>query len=485
MSTKFNSKIINGSLWSLIGSSGYQLFGLVIFVLLSRILSPVDFGTAALAIVFVELANVITRFGLVEVVVRTAKIDAESVNNDVFITTLGLGLMISALFLVAAPFLESFFETPGLAVSLQLLSIVPFMQGLSTVPEGTLRRDFKFKALAIRVLGSSVVAGIVAILLAFYGFGFYSLIIQRMLSTAFSLFLVWRNVAWRPKAYLSYQRVVRSLQQGLPIMLSALIGQGIYRFVELIIGFFLGPVALGYYKIAGKLFDVIVQFTLKPIVEVSYSAFSKLKDSPIKLENCYFNFIRICSIFSFPAFVGVIVVGPEAVALFFGEKWQVSGQIIQILCISGFSATLNWFFGSLCNATDNSSIPFKIRIFEFCFVFVLVSICSQYSIYYVVIANVLVTTSITIVMIYILNKIFEFSVKRICKQLLPPLFSAILMGIIVFVSMHYLLNELNLTLKLICTVALGVVSYPLIYWIFFQKNVSVVITSVKRIFCQS
>uniref|UniRef100_UPI0025E6E76F oligosaccharide flippase family protein n=1 Tax=uncultured Paraglaciecola sp. TaxID=1765024 RepID=UPI0025E6E76F len=177
-----NKKIINGSIWGMIGSASYQLSGLIIFIIISRILSPVDFGTAALAIVFVELTNTLVRYGLIQVIIRSTKNNTDNIENNVFMTTLILGIITSLLFIVTAPYLESIFDAPGLAISLQILSLVPIMQALTTIPEALLRKEFKFKLLAIRLLGSSNIAGIIAIYLAYSDLGFYSLIIQKILS---------------------------------------------------------------------------------------------------------------------------------------------------------------------------------------------------------------------------------------------------------------------------------------------------------------
>ena len=474
-----NDKIVKGSIWSLIGTSGYQIFGLIIFVTPSRILTPVDFGTAALAIVFVELCNVIISFGLVEVIVRTQQ--HKNIENDVFIITLVLGTLVCLLFLCTAPFLEHLFSSPGLAVSLQCLAIVPFMQGLAVVPEGILRREFKFKALAIRVLGSSVVAGIIAIILAFNGFGFYSLIIQRIISTLFSLLLVWKGISWKPKCQFKHVHFMSVLKQGQPIMFNLLIGQGIFRFVELIIGFCLGPVVLGYFKIAGKLFDVIVQFMLKPIVDVSYSAFSNLKHETVKLENCYLNFIKTCSIVAFPAFMGVALIGPESVELFFGNKWAVSGNILQILCLGGISATLNWFFGPLCNATDNSQIPYKVRMFEFCLILSLVYITSQYSIYYVAFASVSVAALITIIMLKLISRLFSITMLDIIKQLMPSLISSLIMGSMVYICMLYMPEDVYPLLRLSVFVLVGVITYLIINFVFFPAHIADLSSQFKKL----
>jgi teichuronic acid exporter len=476
-----NKKIINGSIWGMIGSASYQLSGLIIFIIISRILSPVDFGTAALAIVFVELTNTLVRYGLIQVIIRSTKNNTDNIENNVFMTTLILGIITSLLFIVTAPYLESIFDAPGLAISLQILSIVPIMQALSTIPEAILRKEFKFKLLAIRLLGSSTIAGIIAIYLAYNDYGFYSLIIQKILSATFALLLVWRGITWRPSLKISFINFKLTLKQGQPILASALIGQSIFRFVELIIGFFLGVVALGYFKIAGKLLDVIVQFTLKPIVDVSLSAFSTLKNEPVELEKCYLNFVKVCSVFSFPAFVGTYVVGPETVVLLFGEKWEDSIPILQILCIGGMSATLNYFFGQLCHATNNSHIPFKIRTVEFSVAMVLVLIASQYSIYYVAMANVFVAALITSVMLIVLHKLFLFKISNLLKNIMPSLISSILMGFTIYIALQSVLQDMDSIIKVFCGIVLGCISYALFYRVFFPKEVTAIFVNIKKL----
>jgi len=476
-----NKKILKGSIWSLIGNSSYQLSGLIIFVVLSRILSPVDFGTAALAIIFVELTNVLVRYGLVEVVVRNTKSTDNSIENNAFMATLLLGVITSVLLLIMSPYLESFFDAPGLAISLQILSVVPVMQALSTTPEGLLRRKFKFKALAIRLLGSSLFAGLVAIYLAYNHFGFYSLIIQKIISTALSLILVWKGVKWRPSCNTSYQSIISILREGQPIVLSSLIGQGIFRFVELIVGFFLGVAALGYLKIAGKLLDVIVQFTIKPIVDVSFSAFANLKDSPDKLESCYLNFVTTCAIFALPAFVGTFIIGSDLVKLIFGVQWSISGQLLSILCLGGMSVTLNYFFGQLCHATKKSHIPFRIRIIEFIVVLTLVSISAQFSIYHVVYSIILVATFISVTMLIILKSNFLFSVSQIFKEIIPSFFSALFMGIVLYNSLQTQLGSFEPIIKVISSVIIGCISYVLFYRVFFPKKISEIILNLKKL----
>ena len=476
-----NKKIVNGSIWSLIGNSSYQASGLIIFVILSRILTPIDFGTAALAIIFVELSNVIVRYGLVEVVVRNTKASDDSIENSAFIVTLLLGLVTCILFIILSSSLELIFDAPGLAISLQILSIVPLMQALSSVPEGILMREFKFKALAIRLLCSSVFSGGVAIYLAYHDFGFYSLIIQKIISMTILLILVWGSVAWRPRFSSSYLNLIDILKQGQPIVLSSLIGKSIFRFIELIVGYFLGVAVLGYLKIASKLLDAIVQFTIKPIVDVSFSAFANLKDSPTKLEECYLNFINTSTIFAFPAFIGALVIGSDIVNLIFGQQWETSGVIFSILCLGGVSASLNYFFSQLCHATHNSHIPFRIRIIEFFVIIALVSFAAQFSILYVAYSNVAVATLISFIMLFVLKRKFSFSLCRIIKSLFPSFLCALLMGGTVYLCLQTSLKDLPGIFKVLISIVVGVSVYLLFYRVFFPKQVSYIVLNIKKL----
>lgn len=473
------NKIISGSLWSFIGNASFQLSGLVIFIILSRILSPVDFGTAALAIVFVELTNIITRYGLVEVVVRN-KSDM-NIENNIFFATLLIGIASSLFFIIASPYLEVLFEAPSLAISLQMLSIVPVMQALSTVPEGLLKRDFKFKALAVRLLFSSLFSGSIAIYLAYASYGFYSLIIQKIISVLLLLLLVWKSISWRPTFNLSACDILNILKQGQPILLSSLVGQGIFRFVELIIGFFLGVAALGYFKIAGKLLDVIVQFTVKPIVDVSFSAFANLQSNTSELEACFTKFITTTALFSLPIFVGGFVIGDEMVYLVFGDKWAESGVIFSILCLSGLSASLNYFFAPLCHSTHNSHIPFRLRIVEFIVVIGLVSIFSQYSIYHVAYSNVVTASILSLSILVVLQKKFTFSVKNIFKKLLPSIVSSLIMGVLIVLALKFMLLGVDVIFKVSLIVLIGAMSYLLIYRLLFPKALSGIISNIKSL----
>jgi O-antigen/teichoic acid export membrane protein len=280
---------------------------------------------------------------------------------------------------------------------------------------------------------------------------------------------------------LSYKPIINILKQGKPIVLSALVGQSIFRFVELLIGYFLGVAALGSFKIAGKLLDVIVQFTVKPIVDVSFSAFANLQDNVNELEACFTKFITTTALFALPIFVGGFVIGDEMVYLVFGDKWSESGVIFSILCLSGFSASLNYFFAPLCHSTHNSHIPFRLRIIEFIVVIGLVSIFSQYSIYHVAYSNVVTAAILSLSILVVLQKKFTFSVNNIFKKLLPSIVSSLIMGVLIVLALKFMLFGMDVIFKVSLIVLIGAMSYLLIYRLLFPKALFGIISNIKSL----
>lgn len=475
MTKSLKDKIISGSLWNLVGASGYQVIGLVIFIILSRLLTPGDFGTVALAIAFIELLNIVVQFGMIDVIIRSDLLK-NSAKNTIFWLCALLGGMSSLALYFSAPFLERVFDIKGLREVVELLCIVPFLHSLTTVPEALLKRDFEFKPLAYRILLTSTIAGAVAIAMASNGLGMYSLVFQRVSSVLLVVIMLWLSVSWRPRFTLSFEEIKNQVRMGSEIMLTSSLTLSTLRVVEIIVGFFLGPAAVGFLKIAGKLHDFIFQLCIKPIVDVSLSAFSPLKSDDNKRNRAYLNFIQICSIFSLPAFLGFAVIAPEIINSVFGEEWNDSGMVMQIICISCISSTLNYFFTPLVVSMGRTDLALKIKMAEFILVSAVVSFTSQLSLMAVAFGSVLVTSVTTLQMLWVLKKFAGITLSSVFYRILPSLTSAVVMGCVIYFSKELVFDFISMASGLVLLIILGCFVYASFYYTAFRKTVNEVLT---------
>lgn len=476
------NKMLSGSIWSLIAAVTRQGFGLIVFVLLSRLLAPTDFGLMAMAVAGVELICTFMMLGLVDVVVRKRDLSDADTSTFFWVTAITGFASSIAIFLLCEP-LAHMFGQPQIAPMLKFLAIMPMLQSLVTVPQGLLLREMKFKRFAMRTMWSSIGAGVISVAMAFTGFGVYSLVFQRISSLAIITFSSWTLARWRPRLILRPQTVREYVPRGLSLVGSTFFNTASIRSVDLIAGFVLGPAAVGFYRIAGKLNDFVVQFLIDPIVKVALPSFSRIQEDRAALAKMYKKLTQMCASVAIPAFVGLAILAPEIVALVFGEKWAISGQLMQILCIASIGYTLNYFFKPLMTVLGYTSEIFKTQFVNFILVSVSTLILARFSIHAVMVGFVISNLIIT-----------AWNLARICKYLDIPMvemlmgfrssiISSLVMALSILVVQQVTAFPQDLTLsvllQLVIFLVIGVLGYLASMRIFFQKELHYTLGVVK------
>ena len=139
------------------------------------------------------------------------------------------------------------FNQPSLAPVLRCLSLLPLVRSLIMVQQAILRREFAFQKIAVRALISVVAGGIVGILMAILGFGVWSLVGQQLTFEVVGVLMFWSLSHWRPGLQFSWNALQELSGFGISIFGSKLLTFFNQNTDNLLIGFFLGEVALGYY----------------------------------------------------------------------------------------------------------------------------------------------------------------------------------------------------------------------------------------------
>ena len=189
-------------LWSVILQ--WSRFGLntVIFLVLARWLSLAEIGAFAVAFAPINLLQLVQRAGFAEVVIQ-GRADRESFTDTIFWMSTAFGFVMSAILFglsfVIGPIMNS--ESSG--AYLTAMAIIPALIGLAAVPEGLLRRRLEIRALALRTTSSLTIAGILALLLGFAGYGGWALASFAIANAVLSSVLVVVLVRWKPSGGLS------------------------------------------------------------------------------------------------------------------------------------------------------------------------------------------------------------------------------------------------------------------------------------------
>jgi PST family polysaccharide transporter len=353
-------KAIKGVFWSAVQNWGQNLINLVVFFVLANILGPGLIGRVAYAMVFVAVLAIFQRQGIAQAVVQRKEVERGHLDT-VFWTSVAAGLVLAGgLALLAHPIALALDKT-WLAPVLQALSLILFVDSLATTPQAILRRDMAFKSLAVRWLVSSVAGGAVGITMALCGFGIWSLVGQRLTASLAGTVALWLASRWRPSVEVSMRHLRDMLGFGVFIMGNETLATVNRQIGPLLIGTFLGDVALGFYQMGYQLLQAMTQLFTRTVSAVALPTFSRLQDDYAQMRNALITATRMTSLLAFPAFLGAAVIAPEFIGLF-REAWAPSIRIMQILALLGVVQSVTFFNGPVIMACGKPSWAFLLAL---------------------------------------------------------------------------------------------------------------------------
>ncbi|HSH22200.1 MAG TPA: oligosaccharide flippase family protein, partial [Candidatus Caenarcaniphilales bacterium] len=195
-------RVTRGLTWTIIDAWGRQLLGLVVFVVLTRLLDPVDFGLVALAAVFVAFVQILVDQGLGDALVQRRELTRAHIDTA-FWVSLTTGAVLAVVGIVLAIPIAAFLGQPALQPLLQVLSLTFVLTALNSVQVALLRRELAFRSLALRTLVAIAGGGAVGITLAYLDFGPWALVGQQLGQAVLAVLVLWRTSPWRPTRQVS------------------------------------------------------------------------------------------------------------------------------------------------------------------------------------------------------------------------------------------------------------------------------------------
>ena len=354
-------RVARGLTWTIVDTWGSQALNLGIFVVLARLLTPVDFGLVALAAVFVALAQLLVDQGLGDALIQRPQVTRSHIDTAFWVAVVtGTLLMVSGL-LLAEPIAGTLHE-PELAPILRVLALSFVLSALASIPAALLRRELAFRRLAMRAILAAGVGGVVSVAMAIGGFGAWALVGQQVAAAAVSVIVLWGVTPWRPGWRISLRHFGELFSFGAHIVGSDLLNFLSRNVDNLLIGVVLGPVQLGLYAIGYRILTVTQTMLVTVAVRITFPAFARLQHDPERMRRAYFRVSRAGSLVILPGYVGLALVAPELTVAVFGERWIESGAVAAILFLIGPVLTIQAFSGSLLNATGHPNVLFRFRL---------------------------------------------------------------------------------------------------------------------------
>ncbi|WP_171236666.1 oligosaccharide flippase family protein, partial [Ruegeria sp. HKCCA6837] len=155
-------RFASGVAWMSVGVWAEQAFNFIIIAILARLLGAEAFGLLAMAAAFVLFSEFLVRESISDILLTHDELSPDRLDSVFWILALLGGILMTVLFLAAGP-VARFYGEDVVQDLLVGLSPTVMMIALTAVPVAILRREMKFRVLALRAIAGAVVGGIVGI----------------------------------------------------------------------------------------------------------------------------------------------------------------------------------------------------------------------------------------------------------------------------------------------------------------------------------
>lgn len=337
MDNSLFKKSLIASIWSSAAEVVAKVISPLVFLILTRILSPSDFGIVAIATTILGFTNIIVDVGTAKVLVQSqlqGKDFKELCDSAFWINTI-FGFTIYLFCYLGSDFLANINNTPESSSVIKLMSIQVLFHSLSIVQTAIMRRELNFKVLFLIRLITVGTPALISIPIAFYGGGYWSIVIGSIIGSALSCSTLWIRSKWKPN--------IRNFATQIKQKSRLLFSKSIWTTIDQIIAFlplaldtylisnYLSPTDLGLYTSSRTLFSASISFALAPLMPVLFSSFSKLLADKVLFRKSVLIAQKL--VFIVAASLGILVFGYREYItdILFNANWHGIENCIGII----------------------------------------------------------------------------------------------------------------------------------------------------------
>ena len=186
-SSSFKQQLKSGVFYTAIAKYSGIIVSLGVTAVLSRLLTPEDFGVIAVATVIIVFFSVFSDMGLSSAIIQKQNLSKDDYKS-LYSLTVYLGIILGAIFFGSSWIIADIYEDKQLIPLCQVLSAQILFSTWTIVPNGLLLHDKLFKFIGIRTFLIQILLAGLSIGAAFIGFGVYTLLISPV-GTAIFMFI--------------------------------------------------------------------------------------------------------------------------------------------------------------------------------------------------------------------------------------------------------------------------------------------------------
>ena len=407
MSNKANTPFW-ATIWSLLERLSSQIVSFFIGIVLARLLSPTEYGIVGLTTIFISLSNTFVDAGFANGLIR--KIDrSEKDLSTAFYFNVVIGLFAYAILWFCSPLIANFFDEPLLIPLVKIIGLSVFLNSLCIVQNAILTSQLNIRLQTIIGFCGQLPAGLIAIALAYNGWGVYALALQTVLAAFIKTVLLWIFAKWRPHEGFSKDSFRYLFNFGSKLLGANLIGTVFNEIYSVIIGKFFTKSELGLFSKANGLSCNVNSVSSGIIQKVALPVLAKYQNSISDLRDHFREVMQLLSMIISPLTAILCFTGRDIIIFLWTDKWLPAVIFFQVLVAGTMWNPIGQLSLSLLQVVNRTGLILKLEFPKKSIYVVIIAIGFQYGVIGIAVAHFFINLVGSAINLYPTKKILQYS----------------------------------------------------------------------------
>jgi O-antigen/teichoic acid export membrane protein len=417
--------------WDLAGKLLSQGVGFFISIVLTRLLTPEDFGLVGMVMAFIFISKIFLDLGFTAGIIQKKEISEKELSS-IFFLNLAIGILLTIIMASSANLVSDFYGRSELYELTLVLSVNFILYASVIVQRSLFSREVNFKVQTKISLLSAIISGVIGVSLAFLGYGVWALVFQNFSFAVIEAIYYWVASKWRPMFYFKFSEIKEVWSFSVHIFLANLLNNLVARIDYLLVGKIFNATDLGYYTRAQSFNQLIVNYSAQSIGKVAFPIISRDQDDLSKVNKLLNKSLNLTSFIGVGLSAVLFIVSKDLFVILFGQQWIVSAEMFQIISLYVYAGVVSFVLSQFIMGMGYSKFSLKLEVVKKS-IFILGYVIGLFYGIYGFIISIVISRSIALfINFYGIHHIGLESYNKIFKTVFKYVIIGVISALIVF-----------------------------------------------------
>lgn len=383
-----------------------------------NIVATEDYGKINSLAVFIAFSSILIDSGFGRALLNRQNLTNKDYST-VFIFNVLFSILLYSLLFISAPFLSELFNSSEITLIARMVFMSIVLNGLGLIQQTILTKKADFKCLSKINITALLIANIIAIVMALYGYGVWALVAQTLVYALFRTIFLWTYSKWRPAFDFSFDSLKSFFSFSSKLLLTNTIATIANNIYPSLIALFYPMSQVAYFGQAKKYQEIPFLAITNTFRSVAMLILSEINNESDRMKRVVSKMIKSIAFIAFPLGFIMILLAEPIFYIFFKEKWFSSVPFFQALTLAGMFSPFVYIFNELFIAKEKSAYFLGVEILKALLLIVLIVILLPKGLMALATSWVLYIITTLLISVILSSKLVNYNLLNFLKDTAP------------------------------------------------------------------